>query len=170
MILKNYTSTVPVPDTIYRIEQVLIRAGVSGISKEYGINGQVSAITFKIQFEQAKVPVWIRMPADVEACANALFIDYADGDPLSSDGERVRARRGNKKKTRAEFKQQGERTAWKLMQDWIEVQLSMILLKQAEVAQVFLPYAWDGREMFYAKLKSGGFAALMPPRDADTTA
>lgn len=35
MFLKNYTSEVPVSQTIYRIEQVLIKCGVSGITKEY---------------------------------------------------------------------------------------------------------------------------------------
>jgi hypothetical protein len=76
MFLKNYTSEVPVTQTIYRIEQALIWAGV-----------------------------------------------------------------------------QSERTAWKLIQDWVEVQLSMISLKQADFVQVFLPYVWNGQRTYYQALK-----------------
>jgi hypothetical protein len=51
------------------------------------------------------------------------------------------------------------------MQDWIEVQLSLIQLRQVDPAQVFLSYVWDGRQTFYDRLKSKGFTALMPPKD-----
>lgn len=49
MFLKNYTSNVPVSQTIYRIEQVLIRCGVSGITKEYGPQQDMAAIHFHIK-------------------------------------------------------------------------------------------------------------------------
>src|SRR6185503_878462 len=46
MFLKNYTSEVPVTQTIARIEHALIKAGVSGIAKEYSPtgNGEIFAI------------------------------------------------------------------------------------------------------------------------------
>ena len=47
--LKNYTSQVPVSQTVYRIEQVLIKCGVSGITKEYGLKGEVSALRFHLK-------------------------------------------------------------------------------------------------------------------------
>lgn len=167
MFLKNYTSDVPIHQTVYRIEQVLIKAGVTGIEKLYGPNQEVTAITFKIQFDPARPAVSIRMPADVAAAQEAMWRDYVDGDRVSDDGERiVWCKSGNKKKTRTSFLQQGERTAWKLVQDWIEVQISMIQLRQADFVQVFLPYVWDGRRTFYESLKADRFAALMPATDA----
>jgi hypothetical protein len=48
IFLKNYTSTVPINDTIHRIEKVLILCGVSGIMKEYGLNQKVVAVTFQV--------------------------------------------------------------------------------------------------------------------------
>ena len=45
-----------------------------------------------------------------------------------------------KRKSRESFREQAQRTAWKLMQDWIEVQMSLILMKQADVREVFLSY------------------------------
>src|SRR5687767_933987 len=86
MFLKNYTSEAPVSQTIYRIEQVLIKCGVSGIMKEYGPKeGEVSAITFQIKLDGQK-PWTIRLPANVQKAWDALWLDYADGDKLAPDG------------------------------------------------------------------------------------
>jgi hypothetical protein len=160
MYLKNYTSDVPVSQTVHRIEQVLIRCGVSGITKEYGPNAEVSALTFHIKFEGDKT-VAIRLPANRDAAWNALWIAYVDGDKLNSDGTALYWNT-RKKKVKGDFKDQAERTAWKLVQDWVEVQMSMIQMKQADFVQVFLPYVWDGTQTYYQKLKGTGFRALLP--------
>lgn len=149
--LKNYTSNVPVPTTIARIESVLIRVGVSGITKEYGPQAEVCALTFHIALGETRVAV--RLPANREAALNALWDDYKAKHP-----------RG--RLTRKDLVQQAERTAWKLMQDWCEVQLSLIQVKQAEFLEVFLPFVWDGgkRQTFYTQIKGGGYKALLPER------
>lgn len=161
MFLKNYTSNVPVHQTVHRIEQVLIKCGVSGIAKEFGPTGEVAAMTFKIKLNDQTIT--IRLPADREAAIQALWLDYADGDRLSQDGARI-AYSSRKKKTRADFVQQADKTAWKLIQDWVEVQMSMIQMKQADFVQVFLPYVWDGKQTYYQALKAGGFKAMLPER------
>lgn len=160
--LRNYTSEVPVSQTIYRIEQVLIKCGVSGITKEYGAGGLVTAITFHIEIEKGR-PVTIRLPADKERALDALWLNYADGKKLTPDGKRLEWS-PYKKKTRADFADQAERTAWKIVQDWVEVQMSMIQLKQADTVEVFLPYIWDGKETVYHRLKHSGFKALLPEK------
>src|SRR5437016_14585335 len=109
--LKNYTSQCPVGLTISRIEEVLIRVGVSGITKEYGPQGEVVALTFHIALGETHVA--IRLPANKEQALNALWEDYKQRSP-------------NGWKTRKDFAQQAERTAWKLMQDWRELQMSHI--------------------------------------------
>jgi hypothetical protein len=167
MNLRNYTSDVPASRTIFKIQQILIKAGVSSLEMEYGPNQQVSAITFRIQFDPEKPPLPIRMPARVAEAQDALWLAYADGDKLTMDGNRLQWN-NRKTKTRADFLEQGERTAWKLMQDWLEVQLSLIRLRQVDFVQVFLSYVWDGRQTFYDRIKDRGFAALMPPKDKDT--
>lgn len=164
MFLKNYTSDVPASQTIFRIQAVLLKAGVSSINMDFSPSQEVVAITFSIQIDAARPPVQIRMPANVEAAQQALWLDYVGTDKLSQDGNSVYWN-SRKKKTRADFLQQGERTAWKLVQDWIEVQISMIQLRQADFVQVFLPYVWDGKRSFYQSLKDGGFKALMPPQE-----
>lgn len=164
MFLKNYTSSVPVSETINRIEKVLIRCGVMDITKEYaGVNGQVSALRFRIR--QGTSDHIIHLPADKERALEALWLDYADGDELSPDGKSL-AWSPYKKKKRKDFADQAERTAWKIIQDWVEVQMSMIQMKQADVVEVFLPYIWDtgSQTTLYGRLKTSGFKALLPEK------
>lgn len=165
MFLKNYTSEVPTSQTVYRIEQVLIKCGAAGISKEYASTaGEIAAVSFAIETPNGKVN--IRLPVDVERALDALWLDYVDGDKLTPDGKALHwATR--KKKKRSDFRDQAARTAWKIVQDWVEVQMSMIQLKQAETLQVFLPYVITstGETMFKRLTNSGGnFAALLPER------
>ncbi len=162
MFLKNYTSDVPVSQTIARIEQVLIRCGVAGIMKEYvGTAGELSAITFQIEAPTGKIT--IRLPADKEKALDALWLDYVDGDKLNEKGDAIYWS-SRKKKRRADFAEQAGRTAWKIVQDWVEVQMSMIQLKQADTLQVFLPYVFDGKQTFYQALQQSNFRALLPEK------
>lgn len=162
MFLKNYTSDVPVSQTIYRIEQILIRCGVSGIMKEYAAAppGCVSAITFQLETPSGKIT--IRLPADDKAATDVLWLDYVGIDELNGKRDAFLYPHGRKKKNRSDFVEQGSRTAWKIIQDWVEVQMSMIVLKQAEPLQVFLPYVYNGKETYYAAIKAGGFHGLIP--------
>lgn len=158
--LKNYTSNVPVSQTIYKIEQVLIRCGVSGITKEYGPKMEVTAIRFHIPLNDREVT--IRLPADAKKAQEAMWRDYAGAD-ISKDGLGVTY--GSRKKLRpTDFAEQGERTAWKIIQDWIEVQMSMIQMQQADTIEVFMPYIWDGKQTVYGRIKEGGYRALLPEK------
>lgn len=124
--IKNYTSTVPAHETIGVIEQLLLLAGAVAILKEY-VAGKVFAISFKLKVE------WGEMPIQLPANAGKVFDVFL--------AEKKATGRGivtiSQKEKMAE---QAERTAWKLMEDWVRVQLSLIRMKQADAAQVFLPY------------------------------
>lgn len=162
MFLKNYTSNVPVSQTLYRIEQVLIRCGAAEITKEYTPTpGEVAAVHFAIQTATGKIR--IRLPADKNAAWQALWLDYAAGDKLTADGQKLQWG-GRKQKTKMDFKEQAERTAWKIVQDWIEVQMSMIQMCQADTLQVFLPYVFDGKQTYYQALKEQNFRGLLPEK------
>jgi hypothetical protein len=158
--LKNYTSEVPVSQTIHRIEQVLIKSGVCGITKEYAdTNGTIAALTFRLYSFDSQVT--IRLPVSKDAALDALWLDYADVDKLSDDGQSLHWPR-KKKKRRSDFTAQAERTAWKIMQDWVEVQMSMIQMKQAEPMQVFLPYVMvDDQTSVFQQIKATHFKGLL---------
>jgi hypothetical protein len=158
--LKNYTSEVPVSQTIHRIEQVLIKSGVCGITKEYAdTNGTIAALTFRLYSFDSQVT--IRLPVSKDSALDALWLDYADGDKLSDDGQSLHWS-SKKKKQRSDFTAQAERTAWKIMQDWVEVQMSMIQMKQAEPMQVFLPYVMvDDQTSVFQQIKATHFKGLL---------
>src|SRR5262245_7687122 len=85
IFLKNYTSEVPVSQTISRIEQTLIKCGVTGIMKEYGPGGKVTAIVFQVPIEGDR-KLHIRLPADEERAVDALWQNYA-GEDLMDNGQ-----------------------------------------------------------------------------------
>lgn len=168
MFLKNYTSEVPVSETIHRIEKVLIRCGVSGIMKEYGLNAKVIAITFQIEVESGGNKVTIRLPADEQKALDALWLDYVDGDKLNAKGDMIEGWSSRKRKRRQDFADQASRTAWKIVQDWTEVQMSMIQLRQADLVQVFMPYIFDGKRTYYEALKESNYAGLLMNGNGDS--
>lgn len=141
-MIKNYTSTVPVERTIMRIEGALIRGGAIGISKEYK-EGNLKAIHFSIPSEDKHL-MMIRLPGDIQAVYEVL---------------RSAVRRP-RSETLKRLQEQAARTAWKLIQDWVEIQMALIKMRQVEFLQVFLPYVWNGKQTFYDALKEGGFKML----------
>lgn len=147
MNMKNHTSSVPVSTTIARIEQMLADAGASGIGKEYE-NGVPVSLVFKIQITPDHPPTCIKLPANVQKCQDAFWKDHCKSRSVRS------------RKTSDDFKEQAARTAWKIQQDWVEVQLSMIRLEQLDAIQAFLPHAFDGRQTFYERIKANNFLAL----------
>lgn len=144
--LKNYTSTVPVERTVIRIEQALARAGASSIRKDYK-EGELIALSFQVRLSEERT-VTIRLPANTEAVFQIM---------------RQKMRRLHKGSL-ARLSDQALRTAWKLMQDWVEVQLSLIAMQQADFLQVFLPYVWDGQQSFYDQIKGHNYKALPAPQ------
>jgi hypothetical protein len=141
-MIKNYTSTVPVERTVLRIEQALARSHVLGINKNYE-SGKLRAISFRVRTPKGG-EITIRLPAN-EAAVFAR---------MKSAVKRPR------QNTFANLEEQAARTAWKLVQEWIEVQLSLIEMQQTDFLQVFLPYVWDGRRTYYEALRDRDFLAL----------
>lgn len=96
-----------------------------------------------------------------ERALDALWLDYVGDDKLDEKG-RFAKWNCRKKKKRADFAQQAERTAWKIVQDWVEVQMSMIQTRQADFEEVFMPYLFDGKQTIYQRaVAAGGVGTLM---------
>jgi hypothetical protein len=136
---------VPAITSMGKIERCLVEAGATDISKKY--NEKVcTAIRFRMLVNDQAL--FFEVPANVEACFKVLFAEV----------------KRPKADTRRRIYEQAERTACKIINDWVQVQLSMILLEQAEMLQVFLPYAYDPQsdKTYYQKIKEGNFKALLP--------
>ena|SRR5277367_5332630 len=145
MNLKNYTSNVPAMTTIAYIESYLTGSGlVTGITKEIK-SGRTVSLVFNT--EQDGKMFTVRLPAQVEKVHEFLWHEYM------SNSKRPR-------KTKEDFLEQAERCAWKIQQDWVQIQMSLIKLKQASILQVFMAYVWDGEQTFYEKLKGSVFRQI----------
>jgi len=143
MAIKNYTSSVPADRSILSIEKTLIEIGATRIAKEYK-NGKVVAISFSIQRGDGVVP--FMLPAKKEPI-KALFLK--------------RYRRPSRAQADA-CEQQAERTAWKNVKEWVELQATMIKLEQVEFMEVFMPYIYfldDGKTLF-ERMKSNDFKQI----------
>lgn len=143
-MIKNYTSTVPIERSINHIESKLVSYGAKDIMKRYDPAGRLESICFIIFTSDREIS--FKLPARIDACCEIL----------KSEIKRPR------KNTYEKIGKQAERTAWKLVSDWIDIQISMIELEQAEFLEVFLPYVYNpqNQQTFYEKIKESKFLAL----------
>lgn len=144
MNLKNYTSSVPVLNSISRIEHRLAQAGATHIAKHYDKERPVGMI-FQIPINN--IPMTFKLPTKADRVFDFMIKQRAR-PPQQSQKQAIRM--------------QADRTAWKILSDWIDIQVSLIQLDQAEAIEVFLPYAYDGRNdrTLFEKMKENNFKLL----------
>jgi hypothetical protein len=140
MNIKNYTSTVEASRSMARIEECLVDIGAANVNKQYE-NKICTGITFLLYDEQVAQTLAFHLKAQVDECFKILW-------------KEVKRPQAN---TKAQLTQQANRTAWKLLSDWTEIQCSMILLGQAKPLQMFLPFMYDAKnnETLYQKIIYG---------------
>ncbi len=150
MNIKNYTSTVEASRSMARIEELLVEIGASNISKKYE-EKICTGITFLFFDHQLGQTLAFHLKAQVDEVFTVLWKDVK------------RPQAETKEKTR----QQANRTAWKVLSDWTEIQCTMILLGQAKPLQMFLPFVYDvkNEETLYDKVVNGKMQLLIGNND-----
>lgn len=145
-MIKNYTSSVPAVQSIAWIERRLSHHKASQILKEYDSEARVATIAFIVAINGTKFP--FKLPARVYECEKILMAH-------------IRRPRAN---TVKRVKEQAERTAWKIVADWVDVQLAMIELSQIDFMEVFLSYLYDPskKQTYFEMIKERGFQKLLP--------
>jgi hypothetical protein len=123
--IKNYTSSVSAEKSILDIERILIGMGARNIAKQYDGFGKVDAISFSIPREDGVVP--FKLPAKREPIKKLFMKQYRR--PSRTQEEQCAA--------------QADRTAWKNVKEWVELQATMIKLEQVEFMEVFMPYIYS---------------------------
>jgi hypothetical protein len=148
--LKNYTSTVPASRSVLHIKEQLVKAGAVKMIEDYDrATGSLTGLYFVLQLkDNRQVP--FKIPAQVDAVRAHLTECEKQGRRRVSitAAERIKA--------------QAERTAWKILSDWIDIQLTLIELQQVDPLEVFLAYVYDQHknQTFFEKLESNGFKEL----------
>lgn len=130
MPILNYTTNVSVDKTVGEIHRALAKAGANGILNEYDSHGNISGLKFRLAMKDA--PVFYDMPVNIAGVSAALKKDGKYRDDAHA-----------------------RRVAWRIVKDWIEAQMAIVLAGMAEVPQVFLPYAQtDNGQNLYARIQS----------------
>lgn len=129
MNLKNYTSTVPVSRSISLIEDKLINIGAKTISKFYDNDMNIEGFIFQI-VKQGIPSLIFKLPSKWKQVEKVMRQQIKK--PRSHTFDKV--------------SEQAQRTAWKILYDWICIQVSLIELEQAEIVEVFLPYVYDEKK------------------------
>ena len=129
MPILNYTTGIAPEKTVSEIQRILGAKGATRVSIDYA-QGKAVAVTFGL--DVAGAPVSFRLPCNVEGIRASLKRD--------------------KKMTAARDTAQCQRIAWRIVKDWVEAQMALVEAGQAEVAEVFLPYAIhsNGQTVFQA--------------------
>lgn len=140
MPIMNYTTKVKCEKTAAGIQNSLRKAGAKSVLTEYLDDGRIDFISFRINTSYGSI--FFKLPARVDGVYRAM----------QADGEVPR---------RHKTKTQAERVAWRIIKDWVECQIALVDSEQAELEQVFLPYAQkaDGQTL-YESIKNSGFKAL----------
>jgi hypothetical protein len=150
MAIKNYTSQVAVSRSVTHIQDRLVACGAKSIVTEYK-DKTLSSLAFTIQVDGREIP--FRLPSRVDRVEKRL-------QALTR-----RPRTGTLEK----IQQQAARTAWRILSDWVDIQMSLIELDQAEFMEIFLPYVFDpaSNQTFFEKAKGAGFKMLgySPPKE-----
>jgi len=142
-MVKNYTSEVKAEKSVMHIEFTLIKHGANKILKTVEAH-RLTGISFIMTVNGTDMP--FRLPARIDRVEKQL-------KSLVKKPQ---------KGTLARITEQAERTSWKLLADWVDIQMSLVELDQVEIIEVFMPYIWDGakNKTLFEQMKSNGFAML----------
>ena len=146
MALKNYTSTISASKSISFIENKLVANKARDILKRYDDKGRVESIMFIIPVNGNDYP--FKLPARLSECEKIL---------QASLSQRARP------ETRRKVKDQAEKTAWKIIADWVDAQMALIELQQAEMMEIFMPYLYNHQKekTYFEIVKEKGFKAMI---------
>ena len=139
--MKNHSTTVSAIKSITIIEKHLAEFGAINISKQYE-KKKIKSIFFQIDVKEKIFS--FKLPANIEAAAKIL---------------KNKVKRPNKN-TDNKIKEQAEKTAWKIMSEWVQIQITLIEMEQAEFMELFLAYVFNNDKTFYQQIKNENFKLL----------
>jgi hypothetical protein len=143
-LIKNYTTEIPVEKTIVEIHKLLAENGARGIALEYDNQGTIKDIFFKIIVREQELP--FRLPAKPQNVYTALH---------TNTPSHYHQRYGK------QWEDEAQRIAWRICKSWLEAQLTLINLEQANIEEVFLPYlVMPNNKTLYEVMKDNKF--LLP--------
>lgn len=139
----NYHTKISAEQTISEIQRMLAQHGANAVMTEYGPDGTVSAVSFRLEHQGSQVS--FRLPVNI--------------DPIYVLVQRHGDRPAHRTREHA------VRVAWRIIRQWIEAQLAIIQCEQVEMIEAFLPFAKNPMtgETVYERLVKENFVMLTGP-------
>ena len=139
MALLNYTTTVEAYKTVSEIEQMLVKHGAKSIMKQFD-DGMITSLSFLINTGINDIP--IKLPIRVDDVLQVLI-----------EQKKMHPKAGIKA-----TKDQANRVAWRILKDWIEVQMALFDIGMVQFEEIFLSYIETaGGKTIYEKLEEKHF-------------
>ena len=129
MPIKNYTTTIDAEKSVSQLQDLLRKKGARRVLVDYDEKGRPEAVAFELELAQPEgVPLQLpfQIRARPEAMKRCLLAD--PGVPL-----------------RLRTLEQARRVAWRLVYNWIDVQLAFVEAGQAAMAELMLGFALSTR-------------------------
>ena len=142
MAILNYSTKVDPHRSVNEIQKILGAKGCRSISIDYDATGNPQAVLFLLVVGDNEV--YFRLPRNAEGVFAAL-------KKAKNAGEL------NGMAWRDITRERSEWISWRIVKDWVAAQLALIEAGQAQMAEVFLPYAVTnqlGQTMFQRFLES----------------
>lgn len=139
----NYTTQVDPQKTVAEIQALLVGAGARHVRIEYDGVGIPVALTFGVTLGEKSLE--FRMAANFDGV--------------------LRAMRSSKVPLRYLNFAQARRVAWRVLKDWTEVQLALVAVGQAQMAEVFFPHALDSTGRSFFEAFEERFLKQLPPAE-----
>lgn len=153
MALLNYTTEVPASRSIAEILEILQNAGASAIVMQYDADKRVSEVHFRINTSFGETA--FAMPANVGAVTLAINAQ------IKEESQKLRERKIRVRRIPSRLyndREQAERISWRIVKDWLEVNLAMNTIGSAKLEQVLIPFAVDhtGKTFYQHLIERGG--------------
>lgn len=119
MPLLNYSTGIEASKTVSEIHKILATHGARSILTNYTADGIIESLSFMINTPNGDRG--IRLPINPDAILKVM-------------------NRSNKIPRTFKNRPQAVRTAWRIIKDWVEVQMATLETEMVEFEQLFLPY------------------------------
>lgn len=129
--IRNYRSSIDIDKLFAHLQQVLVKHGAKQITFDYGTDGKIYGVMFRVEVGDNILP--IRLPARVDKVYAILEQQYQAG--------LIR---------RKLDQEQSYRVAWRNILDWVVAQMTLLEIEMVKLEEVFLPYVINqqGKTLF----------------------
>ena len=140
MPLLNYTTKIPAQRTLSEISVLLAKKGATEIMTMFDSNGQPDGLKWRVKTQNG--PTAFAMPVNIDAIFKIMTRN------------RVHVTNATLRRTQA------TNTAWRIIKDWVDVQMALLETEMVDLEEIFLPYMLFGDKTVYQTLQAGEFPAL----------